>query len=211
MVPRTIHRTQDLTSACHDEYIFFGPCNVCTISLLTIATVALVLILLLENHHIFSIFVLLFLDYVIYQVIRSASYEIAMLRGAQCTGLQKNQPSVLFKAGSTVSFEGTADEERQNPNMWHVSHLNAQKALNNLSKYKNIRNGQPNRKWKNTFHRGMSGGTVSMSQTQLILLLTEWNSRNTTRMRSLEVKPATLSLETAEETLANIESDAWKV
>ena len=207
MAPRIINRTQDLTTARADEYVSFNPCDVCYLLLLTIVVFCLVLILLLTDNITYSIFFLIFINFVIYQVIRAGSYGIAMLRNEYCSDLQNKQPFVLFKAESTVPIEGTAGEVRTDPNMWYVSHLNARNAFKYLSKYKNIRNGEPNRKWKSTLHRGMSGGTVSMHQIQPILSLSEWNSRNSTRIRSLELKLAIFLLEKADETLANITRD----
>ena len=189
MSRRIINRTQDLTTASADEYISFNPCDVYAISSLTILILSIVLILLFINintYHMY-IFVSIFTNYVIYQVIRAGSYGIAMLRNEYCSDVQNKQSFVIFKAESTIPIEGTG-EVRTDPNMWHVSHLTARAAFKYLSKYKNIRNGEPRRKWKSTLHDEMSSGTVSMNQIQQILSLSEWNCRNNTRIRSLELK-----------------------
>lgn len=97
MASQAINGTQDSIKAREDEFKLCNPCDVCTILFPTTTILAFVLNVLSINHNIYAIFVLLFINCVMYQVIQASSCGIAMLRNVYCTKLKKINHACYLK------------------------------------------------------------------------------------------------------------------
>ena len=122
------------------------------------------------------------------QVLPMGTYGIAKLRSDRCNAAQNKHPFVIFKSNSRDTFVGTASDVKNDPNIWHVTHLNEQKVFDYVFNYENGQINEPRMRWRTTIQRGMCGGVVSTEQLQPIISSNQWNARNQQRVRSLQIK-----------------------
>ena len=100
--------------------------------------------------------------------------------------MQKKEPFVIITGDSSEIIEGKAHEVRGDPNLMSIIHLDSEKIVDYLRKYKDVSFArEPRNNWFTLKHRDMNGGSVCMNSLKPLITERQWKARDKGRILDL--------------------------